>query len=152
VSLNARKRTPCVGICSTTYGDLVCRGCKRFAHEIVNWNGYEVEQQTLVWQRLHELRDAVVAHYLSIEDPDLFASACAQNDIVQQSPEATMYALVAKLTVSDTDLSTAGLAVTQRLAASLDHDDTVLAIMKAMDAEIYARSVAHYERNFKIPL
>ncbi|MEC9132488.1 MAG: DUF1289 domain-containing protein, partial [Pseudomonadota bacterium] len=24
-----RRPTPCVGICSTTYGDLVCRGCKR---------------------------------------------------------------------------------------------------------------------------
>ncbi|MEM9624509.1 MAG: DUF1289 domain-containing protein, partial [Pseudomonadota bacterium] len=36
------KRTPCVGICSTTYGDLVCRGCKRFAHEIVQWNAYDL--------------------------------------------------------------------------------------------------------------
>ncbi len=33
---SGRPRTPCVGMCSTTYGDLVCRGCRRFSHEIVN--------------------------------------------------------------------------------------------------------------------
>ena len=30
-----RTRTPCVGICSTTYGDDVCRGCKRFSFEVI---------------------------------------------------------------------------------------------------------------------
>ncbi|MDC1160500.1 DUF1289 domain-containing protein, partial [Luminiphilus sp.] len=24
-------RTPCIGVCSTGVGDVVCRGCKRFA-------------------------------------------------------------------------------------------------------------------------
>ena len=28
------KRTPCIGVCSTTYGDDICRGCRRFRHEI----------------------------------------------------------------------------------------------------------------------
>ena len=41
-------KTPCVGLCSTTYGDLVCRGCKRFSHEIVNWNRYGDEEKTAV--------------------------------------------------------------------------------------------------------
>ena len=30
--------TPCLGICSTTYGDDVCKGCKRFVHEVISWN------------------------------------------------------------------------------------------------------------------
>ncbi|HBZ99754.1 MAG TPA: DUF1289 domain-containing protein, partial [Pseudomonas sp.] len=24
-----RIKTPCIGLCSTVYGDVVCRGCKR---------------------------------------------------------------------------------------------------------------------------
>ncbi|MCZ6708751.1 MAG: DUF1289 domain-containing protein, partial [Gammaproteobacteria bacterium] len=51
------RSTPCVGICSTTFGDLVCRGCKRFAHEVVQWNGFEPAQQAIVWARLDELRE-----------------------------------------------------------------------------------------------
>ncbi|MCF8976542.1 DUF1289 domain-containing protein, partial [Pseudomonas edaphica] len=31
---NQAIKTPCVGLCSTVYGDLVCRGCKRFHHEV----------------------------------------------------------------------------------------------------------------------
>ena len=33
-------RTPRIGVCSTGIGDAVCRGCKRFAHEVIDWNGY----------------------------------------------------------------------------------------------------------------
>ena len=37
-------RTPCIGVCSTGIGDAVCRGCKRFTHEVIDWNGYSTEQ------------------------------------------------------------------------------------------------------------
>ena len=62
------KRTPCVGICSTTYGDLVCRGCMRFAHEIVGWNGFNEAQREAVWQRLLELRDGAVRSAVEVVD------------------------------------------------------------------------------------
>ena len=62
------RRTPCIGTCSTTYGDLVCRGCKRFAHEIVQWNAYDAEQRRAVWQRLLELRAGAVRSVLEIRD------------------------------------------------------------------------------------
>ncbi|MEJ2131069.1 MAG: DUF1289 domain-containing protein, partial [Gammaproteobacteria bacterium] len=48
--------TPCVGVCSTVYGDLVCRGCKRYAHEVIEWNRYEPQQKREVWRRLVMLR------------------------------------------------------------------------------------------------
>ena len=40
-----RSSTPCLGICSTTFGDEVCKGCKRFAHEIVSWTKYSLEER-----------------------------------------------------------------------------------------------------------
>lgn len=68
-----RIRTPCIGICSTTYGGDVCRGCKRFAHEIIDWNRYSEAQKQLVWDRLTMLVAAVVTPRLSIFDTDLLA-------------------------------------------------------------------------------
>ena len=59
-----------MGVCSTTYGDLVCRGCKRFAHEIVGWNGYLEEQRELVWARLNGLLRDSVRTVLVIVDED----------------------------------------------------------------------------------
>ncbi|MGV8710709.1 DUF1289 domain-containing protein, partial [Pseudomonas aeruginosa] len=56
-----RIKTPCVGLCSTVYGDLVCRGCKRFHHEVVNWNLYDAEEKRAVWSRLEQLLAQVMA-------------------------------------------------------------------------------------------
>lgn len=53
-------KTPCVGLCSTVYGDLVCRGCKRFSHEIIDWNRYQHTQKAAVWRRLEQLLTQVV--------------------------------------------------------------------------------------------
>lgn len=44
--------TPCAGRCSTVFGDSVCRGCRRFNHEVIKWNTYTPEQHTAVWRRL----------------------------------------------------------------------------------------------------
>ena len=63
-------KTPCVGICSTTYGDQVCRGCRRFAHEIIDWNRYDEDQKRAVWARLIALRDQVVCGRIQVVDPE----------------------------------------------------------------------------------
>ena len=67
-----RRSTPCVGICSTTYGDLVCRGCKRFAHEIVSWNAFDAQQRGAIWGRLEELRKGAISRCLRVLDEDTF--------------------------------------------------------------------------------
>lgn len=59
--------SPCIGVCSTTYGDLICRGCYRFAHEVTEWNAYRGEQRAAVQQRLDQLRAGAAAHQLSAE-------------------------------------------------------------------------------------
>ncbi|WP_339847181.1 DUF1289 domain-containing protein [uncultured Halopseudomonas sp.] len=53
-------KTPCIGLCSTVYGDLVCRGCKRFSHEIIDWNRYQNDQKKAVWSRLEQLLTQLV--------------------------------------------------------------------------------------------
>ena len=54
---SARTRTPCVGICSTTYGDDVCRGCKRFIHEVINWNSFNPEEKEFPRVKYEELEN-----------------------------------------------------------------------------------------------
>jgi uncharacterized protein len=157
------KRTPCVGICSTTYGDLVCRGCKRFAHEIVQWNGYDAEQQATIWQRLLQLRGEVVEQYLTVADSQRFTEAWRQTKPAKTTDKAVaevaevgptgatpdkMYEVTRHLVAASAPLTQGGLQAN----VSLEAEVGALEVLQAIDAEVYARSLAHYERNFKIPV
>lgn len=140
------RRTPCVGICSTTYGDLICRGCKRFAHEIVAWNGFSAEQQDQVWHRLLELRDGCVEQYLAPFDETLLREKCERLGVPGAGQPAASWATMAYEALTRADgigLDALGL---RPLDAQLTLRSTVRA---AIDDEFYRRSVAHYERNFK---
>lgn len=49
-------KTPCIGICSTTsLGDRVCRGCKRYGFEVIGWNGYDARARKAVLNRIERL-------------------------------------------------------------------------------------------------
>lgn len=67
-------KTPCIGVCSTGIGDLVCRGCKRFAHEVIDWNGYTDEQHQLVVNRLDGFLKQVVGNMIDIIDEEKLLS------------------------------------------------------------------------------
>ncbi|RMS64203.1 hypothetical protein ALP65_02437 [Pseudomonas aeruginosa] len=75
-----RIKTPCVGLCSTVYGDLVCRGCKRFHHEVVNWNLYDAEEKRAVWSRLEQLLAQVMAAKLEVFDAARLRLQLAQGE------------------------------------------------------------------------
>ncbi|WP_223826249.1 DUF1289 domain-containing protein [Spongiibacter pelagi] len=70
-SAQPRVLTPCIGVCSTGIGDDVCRGCKRFCHEVIHWNSYSEEQKQLIDQRLDGFLVQVMADKLVIDNPDL---------------------------------------------------------------------------------
>ncbi len=58
--INNGSLSPCAGKCSTVFGDQVCRGCRRFSHEVIEWNRYSDEQKRLIWLRLDEQLDRIV--------------------------------------------------------------------------------------------
>lgn len=60
--------TPCAGKCSTVFGDSVCRGCRRFSHEVIHWNKYSREEQQFIWQRLDEQLDQILLPLVTIHD------------------------------------------------------------------------------------
>jgi len=132
-----------VGICSTTYGDLVCRGCKRFAHEIVQWNGYDETQQQRIWSRLNQLRDEVVAQQVKIIDQPRFRALVEQAGLQNASSEEQIYEMLRRLVAESKPLSKAGLV-------GVGSEQLSIVALRAIDAEIFTRSQAHYERNFKV--
>ena len=136
------RRTPCVGVCSTTYGDLVCRGCKRFSHEIVGWNGYDPDQKDRVWARLAALRDESVRACVCLQDEDRWRKTIASMTDVDPYEFATLVLRVLRNVVEKP--IDAGL---EPLGVSRD----VLSgeVLRSIDREFYIRSMAYYERSFK---
>lgn len=64
--MNAPK-TPCIGICSTTsFGDNVCRGCKRYAAEVIAWNSYDAAAKSAVLRRIEKLNTQILENKLRI--------------------------------------------------------------------------------------
>ena len=128
------RSTPCIGICSTTYGDLICRGCKRFAHEIVAWNSYTGEQRDRVWNRLYALRDEAAAIYVTIADAGALRDAGRAARLER---------------TAGTSLLTLAYEVLRRRAVDLDrleniglralHAETIgpIAVRDAIDAEFH---------------
>ncbi len=152
------RRTPCIGICSTTYGDLVCRGCKRFAHEIVQWNAFEHDQRQAVWQRLLTLRAGAVRTVLVVTDPARLSDQAARLGMAVEEhvdSEHLLYELLQRLQWRDTHPPLTELGVTVAAGAADSTGAPVEpvpeALLAAIDREFYRRSLAQYERNYRIP-
>lgn len=60
--------SPCVGLCSTTLGDRVCRGCQRADTEIRDWFGFDAAERARRMAELDALRETVAGRYLRLVD------------------------------------------------------------------------------------
>ena len=144
----ALRRTPCIGVCSTTYGDLVCRGCKRFAHEIVQWNGYEGSQRHTVWRRLEAMRDVSVAAFATVQDDAKLKAVAARLRIPLEPPPSALGMAFHTLRRARATEHPAALGLgVKPAAAGMD----VAGLFAAIDREYYARATAFYERSFRVP-
>lgn len=141
---NQRIKTPCVGLCSTVYGDLVCRGCKRFHHEVVNWNLYGEDEKRAVWQRLEALLVQVVAAKLEVFDAQLLRRQLEQRQIrfvPQQSPYCWAYQLIARGARAIQQVEAYGIVLLPEF-----RDSGLPELRDAIDREYFLLSEAHYQR------
>jgi len=60
--------SPCIGICSTVYGDNFCRGCKRHYLEVIHWNRYDTSQKQAINQRLEQQIETIMREFVVITD------------------------------------------------------------------------------------
>jgi len=135
-----------VGICSTTYGDLVCRGCKRFAHEIVQWNAFGNDQRLLVWDRLYKLCEGACLSHLRIDDEALLRERAEGFKVPERESLSVATLAYEVLRRSRNEAGFENLGV-----APLDQALTVTELYQRIERELFQRSLAQYERDFHVP-
>ena len=139
-------KTPCIGVCSTALGGRVCRGCKRFAHEVIDWNAYSFQQKSLVEQRLSDFLTTVMKNVINIFDEKLMAWQIAKQR-VQVPTHRNIYCqafVLLKAGASQVqDYKKFGFEV----VPSARHMP-LKALCQQIDEEFYALSVAHFEHCF----
>ncbi|ENA37620.1 MULTISPECIES: DUF1289 domain-containing protein [Pseudomonas] len=141
---NQRIKTPCVGLCSTVFGDQVCRGCKRFHHEIVNWNAYNDEEKRAVWARLEVLLTQVVSAKLEVFDPLRLKEQLQQRKIrfiPEQSEYCWAYQLISRGARHIQQVDAYGIHVFPEF-----RERPLMELRDAIDQEFFILSEAHYER------
>lgn len=144
VMSNQRIKTPCVGLCSTVYGDLVCRGCKRFHHEVINWNGYNDEEKHAVWLRLEVLLVQVMTAKLEVFDENRLRMQLEQRKIrfvPQQSPYCWAYQLIARGARVISQVEAYGIVLLPEF-----REWNLPELRDAIDREFFLLSEAHYQR------
>lgn len=137
-------KTPCIGVCSTGIGDNVCRGCKRFAHEVIDWNSYTSEQKAIIAQRLENFLAQVVQIHFTIANESLLLEQVKHQQILfkpEQNAYCWLFDLLRAGASQIQDLSQFG--VTQ-LASSAHL--SLSEIRDHIDKDYYALSCAYYER------
>lgn len=144
--LGNRIKTPCIGVCSTGIGDSVCRGCKRFAHEIIHWNAYTQAQKALIIKRLDGFLAQIVETKLRVTDPALLQWHLEAQQLPyspSKSPYIWAYELLRAGASQLGDLSAYGLMLDGQY-----RDVDLKQLKLAIDAEFFILSEAHYQRYF----
>ena len=139
-----RSTTPCLGICSTTYGDSVCKGCKRFVHEVIDWNKFNSEEKELVNARLEEFKIIVLKNRFLVSDKDLLAAKLKENAIRFNNsidPLTWIFDLLRASGSQELDLEKFGIKTLI--------SEALPKIREQINKEFLELSEAHYDRYFK---
>ena len=145
---SARTRTPCVGICSTTYGDDVCRGCKRFIHEVINWNSFNSEEKESVWKRLEKLKTLIMQSKISIINETLMEEKIEELQLKINSDLNSLskaFEIVKLTSKSFDDLNEFGIKIVNK-------DVSLIDLKEEIEKELYDLSMAHFNRYFVEPI
>lgn len=142
--MTTRPGTPCVGVCSSGIGDDVCRGCKRFAHEVISWNAYSDAERASIQQRLDQFLIQIVEFKIEILDVQRLASALRQEGIpcdASKAPGHWIYKLLQFRHLEHLKPELWGF----RVRIPFQHLGSA-ALHALIDREFYELSQAHYER------
>jgi predicted Fe-S protein YdhL (DUF1289 family) len=141
-------KTPCIGVCSTGIGDVVCRGCKRFAHEVIDWNGYSNEQKQLVNARIDGFLQQIVGNMLEIKDEKLLLEKI-QFQQIKIEPELSSSRWLYELLRCGANQ----IKSTNEFGFELKPDwqrFSLEQIKQFIEQDLYTLSTAYYERYVKI--
>ena len=141
-------KTPCIGICSTTsLGDNVCRGCRRYSFEVIKWNSYDPQEKTAVLTRIERLIGQILENKFKILSETTLKSKLKRFNI-PFDPTLSSYCWLHNLFKKNKDkienLKDYGVSVKTEFAkVPLDQ------LIANVDTELQLLSDAHLERYFK---
>ena len=145
--MERKVKTPCVGVCSTVFGDQVCRGCKRFQHEVIEWNGYSDREKEMVWNRLETLKVSIMKSKVLIKDRTLLKTKLDNFQITyyeKVDPYCWVFDLIKQASQSITDLKEFGIQPLLRTSKD------IVNLKQLIEEELFILSEAHYQRYFKL--
>lgn len=144
--MSSSPKTPCIGVCSTGIGDSVCRGCKRFAHEVIGWNGYFDHEREAILTRLEQLLTQVVSERLVVEDERHLKQQLERHRLRSLYPSNALceaYEAMRRFGSQLPDLQVIGC----RALSPWDRV-SVVELRRVIDDDFYRLSCAHFERYF----
>jgi len=121
----------------------VCRGCKRFTHEVINWNGYSEVQKRIIDDRLSRFLSQCVSNKLNVSDSKLLRW---QLDVQQIKYVSThdkycwVYSLLKAGAKQIDDPVSYGFELLPPFGGV-----SLVALRDSIDEEFYALSQAHYD-------
>tara|TARA_R110002049_G_scaffold9894_20_gene49440 strand:+ start:334 stop:804 length:471 start_codon:yes stop_codon:yes gene_type:complete len=142
-------KTPCIGVCSTGIGDSVCRGCKRFSHEVIDWNSYTFAQKQAVDSRLSGFLSQCVSNKLQVRDAALLKWQLEVQKVryVEHHDEyCWVFSLLKAGAGQISDTQAFGFEVDLRY-----REWPLIELREQIDQEFYILSEAHYERYMLAP-
>jgi uncharacterized protein len=140
--------TPCIGVCSTGIGDSVCRGCKRFSFEIIDWNRYSSDQKRCVLARIDSLTCRVLRDRVVIFAPDRLEAKLRQHG-VRYNPEQSHYMWFF-------ELLRAGAGQIQALESfgvrlnDIGGTLSLVQLKQQIEQDVFQLSELHYKRYFEV--
>ena len=140
-------KTPCIGVCSTVFGDEVCRGCKRFQNEVIDWNGYQDFQKIAVLSRLESLKTQIMESKISIVNKKLLQNQLDTLDIkyvIDDNPFCWVFDLLRQASQSIDSLQDFGIVLQDGV------ENNLFELKKVIESELFSLSEAHFQRYFKI--
>lgn len=145
----AMVKTPCIGICSTTsLGDRVCRGCKRYGFEVINWNAYAVDEKSAVLKRIEKLVCQILENKCRIFSVPNLKLGMEQLRVPYDpslSPYCWLHNLLKKKARDVADLKDFGTYILPDFAHL-----SLPALNDLVEEELLRLSDAHYQRYYEI--
>lgn len=141
-----RSSTPCIGICSTTFGDDVCKGCKRFSHEITNWGKFSTDERAVVNSRLEQFKTTILEEKFTISDSELFESKMNEFSINFNSslePITWIFDLLRASSNKDLNVNDFGVEILPEFS-----DLSLIELRDLINQEMLQLSEAHYYKFF----
>ncbi|MEY3668195.1 MAG: hypothetical protein RL572_1735 [Pseudomonadota bacterium] len=140
-------RTPCIGICSTTsIGDAICRGCKRYAFEVIRWNAYTDAEKEAVLRRIEALTEQILKNRFHIQWPEALQNALDAHKIPLNpalSPYCWLHSLLQKAPLADIDPAACGFAI-----VASEQGASLVQLASVVNAELLLLCEAHFDRYY----